>query len=544
MAADTQILREYLVALGFRVNEKQHKNFLGTLGGLDKKALGLSKAVIGVGTAIVTMTTLFSKSMERLYYSSRYANTTAAQLQAIEFGAGQIGMKAGEASNGIKAMTAAMRANPGLVGLLQGKFGIQAEGRDSADVWLDLVGKLAEMPPYIGQQFGAMFGMDPEMLFNAIQGREEMMKARELRKQMAAEMGVDADAAAKLGKEYMNMWREVTERVGLFGQLLTIQLQGPIKDFLSATNQLLIDWSRITQEINKAGTTDFWQKIVEGVTDKTTEGGVQLTPEAKQRLGIEDLPYTAPKGNVGIGKKLEDYFRWRDGRGRAQRERGVPEEPRKYGRDDIVGDKPEIAPRGPGKRKRQGKESAPPGETSGEQMSRAEALEMFANLEKQYDLPAGLLDKVWAKESGRGKNMVGRTLKNGDVAEGHFQFTGKTQEEYGLVDPYNLSESADKAAEKLSELMQRYKGDLRMALAAYNYGDGNLGKIGYDLGRAPAETRDYVDTIAGKQPTELKQETNIHIHGVTDPKEAGRAVAQEQQAVNAELVRNFKPKVR
>jgi soluble lytic murein transglycosylase-like protein len=573
MATEQAILREYLVALGWRVNTADHKKALGTVSGMDKRLLGLGKTVVSVGTAVVTMSTLFARQMERLYYASRYAGTTAENLQAAEYGFKNIGLEGGKATAVLKGFSAAIRSNPGLIGLLN-SLGVAVKGRDKADVLVDLVAALRKMPFYVAERYASLFGLDAETLFNMQEGLEELKRAAELRKQMAADMGVDADQAARVGKEYMNLWREVVERAGLFGQVLTIALQGPVKDLLGATNQLLTDWSAIVREINNAGTTEFWKKMREGAVGGADREGVKLTPDARERLGLplEDIPYTAPEGNKGLGKMLERYLRWRDRRSGRNAYKTLPplsedsppppgmtaEEWERRNKHAVPVDskQPKAALELSDEEKlfaweQQNKDSAPPGMSPEEwerrnrearpvdepgSDDREKARALFSRLEKKYALPDGLLDRVWKKESDRGRHRV-----SPKGAEGHFQFMPETQKEYGLVDPYDLEESADAAARKYSDLIKRYKGDTRMAAAAYNWGDGNLAR--YGLGRAPTETRDYMDAVAGPAPT-LNQDTTINVYGVSDPKEAADHVARNQQAVNASLVRNYAPKVR
>ncbi|MEQ0775894.1 transglycosylase SLT domain-containing protein [Paraburkholderia tropica] len=114
---------------------------------------------------------------------------------------------------------------------------------------------------------------------------------------------------------------------------------------------------------------------------------------------------------------------------------------------------------------------------------------LFADLEAKYSLPKGLLDSVWNVESSRGK---GRMLSPVG-AEGHFQFMPKTAKAYGLQDPYNLRESATAAAKMYSDLLRQNGGSLPMALAAYNWGQGNLNRKG--IYNAPQETQQYVSKV-------------------------------------------------
>lgn len=119
---------------------------------------------------------------------------------------------------------------------------------------------------------------------------------------------------------------------------------------------------------------------------------------------------------------------------------------------------------------------------------RASANQLFRNLEKKNGLPDNLLDSVWNAESSRGARMTSSA-----GAKGHFQFMDPTAAQYGLKNPSNLAESADAAARMYRDLLKVNGGDLDRALAAYNWGQGNLEKKG--MGAAPIETRAYIERV-------------------------------------------------
>lgn len=108
--------------------------------------------------------------------------------------------------------------------------------------------------------------------------------------------------------------------------------------------------------------------------------------------------------------------------------------------------------------------------------------------EAKWGLPKGLLDSVWSQESGRGRNMLSKA-----GAMGHFQFMPDTAKQYGLQDPNDLSQSADAAGHMYRDLLRKYRGNLPAALAAYNWGSGNVDKLGLD--NAPLQTRNYTQSI-------------------------------------------------
>ncbi|PTN50654.1 hypothetical protein DAI43_15550 [Achromobacter xylosoxidans] len=112
---------------------------------------------------------------------------------------------------------------------------------------------------------------------------------------------------------------------------------------------------------------------------------------------------------------------------------------------------------------------------------------LFAALEEQYRLPTGLLDSVWAAESSRGQNML-----SPKGAKGHFGFMDPTAAQYAVADPNDLAQSARGAARMYRDMIDQ-TGGLDSALAAYNWGIGNLQRKGIE--NAPAETRGYIQKV-------------------------------------------------
>lgn len=118
------------------------------------------------------------------------------------------------------------------------------------------------------------------------------------------------------------------------------------------------------------------------------------------------------------------------------------------------------------------------------------AADLFSGLETKYGLPAGLLDSIWNTESSRGDPKWMRSPKG---AMGHFGFMPATASQYGVTNPDDLTQSATGAARMYSDLLKANGGDLNKALAAYNWGQGNLSSKG--LQNAPKETRDYIAKV-------------------------------------------------
>ena len=110
--------------------------------------------------------------------------------------------------------------------------------------------------------------------------------------------------------------------------------------------------------------------------------------------------------------------------------------------------------------------------------------------EKQgYGQYADLLVKQAKQESGFNPYAV-----SPKGAAGVFQHMPATAQELG-INPYDPAQSIEGGVKYMGQLLNRYQGDPTKALAAYNWGMGNLDRQG--LGAAPAETQTYLKNILG-----------------------------------------------
>jgi len=84
-------------------------------------------------------------------------------------------------------------------------------------------------------------------------------------------------------------------------------------------------------------------------------------------------------------------------------------------------------------------------------------------------------------------------------AKGMMQLMPDTAADLGVTDPFDPKENIEAGARYLRQLLDRYKGDLRQALGAYNAGPAAVDQAG----GVPniRETRDYVQSILQKVGT-------------------------------------------
>lgn len=137
--------------------------------------------------------------------------------------------------------------------------------------------------------------------------------------------------------------------------------------------------------------------------------------------------------------------------------------------------------------------------------------QFLSSLGDRYGLPKGTLWSLYGAESSYGKNAG--YSKSG--ALGPFQFEPKAAQQYGLKDRRDFRQSAVAAARMMKDLIADYQGDIRKAVAAYNWGAGNVntdimlhGKRW--LSYAPKETQREVGKVM-KVVIENKAGSNVAV---------------------------------
>lgn len=111
--------------------------------------------------------------------------------------------------------------------------------------------------------------------------------------------------------------------------------------------------------------------------------------------------------------------------------------------------------------------------------------DIFEQASIKYNVPVNLLKAIGKAESDFNPNAVSKS-----GAQGVMQLMPKTAEGLGVTDSFDPEQNIMGGSKYISDLLKRYDGDTKLALAAYNAGMGNVKKYG---GIPPfKETQNYV----------------------------------------------------
>lgn len=112
---------------------------------------------------------------------------------------------------------------------------------------------------------------------------------------------------------------------------------------------------------------------------------------------------------------------------------------------------------------------------------------------KQEGVESDLIRAVINEESGARPCAI-----SSKGAQGLMQLMPSTVAQFGVRDPFDPKQNVEAGVKLLKQLLAKYNGDVKLALAAYNAGSSRVdGEGGVP---AIAETKNYVEDIMSKLP--------------------------------------------
>jgi hypothetical protein len=216
-------IKEFLVALGFKIDEAGLKRFVGGISSASLRIMAFGTTMVAASAVIVNSIDNIAKEAEQLDLLAKRFNTTASEMDDFGDAAEIMGIGQDKAFESLTALSrvvgqAALGIGRGKV-ILE-KLGIEAKDasghvRATTDVMADLQVKLSKMDRGQGIAIMEKLGLDPALLrmFNGELG--DTSKISKALSEIDASVGFDFDKNIAESKAYMTQQREMMVNVRL-----------------------------------------------------------------------------------------------------------------------------------------------------------------------------------------------------------------------------------------------------------------------------------------------------------------------------------------
>ncbi|MBA8051912.1 hypothetical protein HV073_10080 [Klebsiella michiganensis] len=213
---NAETLKDFLISLGFNVDEAGAKKFDAVVAGTTLKAIELGVKVEAAALSVVAFTAKIASSLDNLYWASQRTGATVEGIKQIGYAVSQVGGSADSARGSLENLARFIRNNPGAEGFLN-RLGVQtrdAKGnmRDMATIFTGVGQRLSSMPYYRANQYAQMLGIDENTLMAMRRGIGQFSGEYTA---MAKAIGYNADVAAVSSNKFMTSLRSFGLMAGM-----------------------------------------------------------------------------------------------------------------------------------------------------------------------------------------------------------------------------------------------------------------------------------------------------------------------------------------
>ncbi len=553
-----ETIREYLIALGWHIDEDTWKRYQGALLKTAAETAKVGSLSIETAAAVETMVSRVTRQYENLYYVSQRVGQTVGFLQATQYGFVQTGRSADEALSSMEGVAAALRTQP----WLQMIFG---DARTPQDIASTL--QHSGLPYFLQVQFAQMAGLSERDLLHFEMFGDRIRRAKQEFAQRQREAGIDAQQFADrvAGGPGSFTWslNRLESDLGITGQRIAMDLIDPVQHGIDALDE-------IVQWINRVdAATKGWELTLGSFGTTVLAGwlGNKLLRAVLVRLGIMGAAgagATAAEAATGAGLLGPLALLGAAGYGLYEAvapeplnaaEPAHPPAPKKAGAPTgvpLVGAPPVGAPEpnhpmaaSSALRASRLSQVVQQIEEAGYPESSALGIASGLLLESGGNLSPTALNPV-----GGGRGAQGVPQLRGTRLDEAEQFLGRPFLSSSLRDQVNyvlwaMQSSADAGARRAGERLRR--GDLPPGRAAEEFlldferpGPAGVGEIreARDLAEGLSRLAAQRQAGGGDRSVVINQRTDIHVSSGPTALTTAQEVMRGQADVNADMTRN------
>ena len=258
MSGNADTIKDFLVSLGFDIDQAGANKFEAVLKGVTANVLKVGAVVEGAALSIVGFTTQIANGLDKIYWASQRTGASVQGIKALGYAASQTGASAESAMSSLEGLAGFMRSNPGAEGFLN-RLGVQtrdASGkmRNTAAIFTGVGQKLNNMPYYRAKQYAQMLGIDENTLMAMRRGMNGFTADYQ---SMLQKTGFNADKAAVQSNKFMTSMRGLTSLFGIMRDKIGSNLAGGLAGSLDSLRRRILD--------NFPKIEDTLTKVIKGV---------------------------------------------------------------------------------------------------------------------------------------------------------------------------------------------------------------------------------------------------------------------------------------
>lgn len=219
--AQAEVIREYLVGLGFKTDESSLKKFSTGIDNAAKSVFKLVAAIEGAALAVGAGVAAFGSNLEQLYRVSQRTAATTGEIKALDLAAQSLGANAGDSTASLEGLAKFIRETPGggAQSLLRA-WGIDATVLDGklvnvGETYIALAKKFQGMSFAEAKLYSGQLGIND----NTLMSMQKPGFEASYRKELSRTAGLQE--SAKLATEMMIELRDIMLQVYVIGARIT-----------------------------------------------------------------------------------------------------------------------------------------------------------------------------------------------------------------------------------------------------------------------------------------------------------------------------------
>lgn len=249
------ILKEYLVALGFKIDDASYAKFMGAAAKTASGVATIATEAIAAATAIGIFTERVARNFSDLYYAAQRNETTVAGLQRIQYGFSQIGLSAEKGRSAVENLNSAMRQNVAISDLVKQYTG-ETDPQKALPKLVDFL-RAKYGPSRIGYQNAAIeatqiFHQDEETFRALWQNNDKYKAMQAAREKMEQRAGVDPNKMADDSRKFIDQINQLLEKLGLLKDRTAQDLIGPASKVVAGLDYLVDAFTTLSTTLSDA----------------------------------------------------------------------------------------------------------------------------------------------------------------------------------------------------------------------------------------------------------------------------------------------------